>query len=55
MRQGGESERGWEVVKAPSVVEHGLELSTFVDCGCVTGREIEVQATGSRGGKILGL
>ena len=30
MRQGGESERGWEVVKAPSVVEHGLELPKYL-------------------------
>ena len=25
--------QGWEAMKAPSVAEHRLELSAFVDCG----------------------
>ena len=56
--------QGWEVAKVLSVVERGLELSTFVGCGQSDleregEREIEIQDArrrrAARGGKILGL
>lgn len=62
--KGGRWMKGWEVAKVLSVVERGLELSTFVGCGQSDlerggEREIEIQDARSRrvarGGKILGL
>lgn len=51
VRKKGRGMQGWEAVKAPAVVEHGLELCTFADCGlCDWERETEVQAARSRGG-----
>ena len=33
VRKKGRGMQGWDAVKAPAVVEHGLELCTFADCG----------------------